>query len=113
MTLQQHISYVTNKTNMATRILYPLLNRRSKLDTRNKILLFKVALRPILSYAAPIFNDIAPTNKKKLQILQNKLLRLCLNRPHHYRTCDLHDEAGIEPINDFLERLTQRFGSSS
>lgn len=46
MTMRQHIEYVIGKTQNAVRLLYSLLHRKSKLSIENKILLFKVALRP-------------------------------------------------------------------
>jgi len=44
VTFQQHINYVVNKVAIATRIV---INRKSKLSQENKLLLYKVALRPI------------------------------------------------------------------
>lgn len=112
MTLQQHIKYVINKTNIAIRMLYSLLNRKSKMSIENKLMIYKVALRPIFTYAAPVIHGAARTNKKKLQILQNKTLRMCLNKPWHYNTEDLHQEAGIEMVDDFLTRLRDKFEAS-
>lgn len=83
------------------------------MNIENKLLIYKVALRPIFAYAAPIIHSASHTNKKKLQILQNKTLRMCLNKPWNYRTEDLHHEAGIEMVDDFLQRLKDKFDASS
>lgn len=82
------------------------------MTTENKLLIYKVALRPIFTYAAPVIHNIAHTNKKKLQIMQNKILKMCLDKPHHYRTTDLHQESGIEFVEDFLKRLKDNFEAS-
>lgn len=111
MTLQHHIKYVIRKTNMAIRMLYSMLNRRSKLSISNKILMYKIILRPMFCYAAPILNDIAVSNRNKLQVLQNKTLRMCLNKEWNFPTDELHEEAGVESVNDFIARLTTRFES--
>lgn len=112
LTLQQHINYAIDKTNNAVKILYSLLNRRSKLNTTNKLMIYKVALRPILTYAAPILSGAAPTNIQRLQTTQNKILRMCLNKPWHYPTNDIHQETGLEFVKDFLHRLSEKFESS-
>lgn len=109
MTFAAHIKYVCEKFDKAVRILYPLLNRRSRLNQNNKILLYKVALRTILSYACPIFADAANTHLKKLQVKQNKTLRMILNVTYDTTTAELHETADLETINDFFGKLTERF----
>lgn len=109
LTFQRHIQYAMEKTNKATSILYSLLNRNSTLDTDNKLLLFKVALRPIFSYGCTIFQGAARSHIKKLQVLQNKALKMCLNLPWHTRTSDVHDHAVIEMVPDYFDRIATKF----
>jgi len=111
-TMKHHIDYVINKTSIATRILYPLINRKSKLNQQNKLLLYKVALRPIMSYATPILNTVAKTHLKKLQVVQNKILKMCLDKPMRFSTSELHNEAKIEYMSVFIQRLAEKFLSS-
>lgn len=59
MTMKKHVDHVIEKTQKAIKLLYPLINRRSTLSTDNKKLIFKTALRPIYTYACPLFTDIA------------------------------------------------------
>jgi hypothetical protein len=61
--------------------MYPLINRKSSLKTKNKILLYKVGIRPILTYGAPVFSTAAKTHLKKIQTTQNKILKMILNVP--------------------------------
>lgn len=48
LTIRQHIEYAATKCQKAFQILYSLMNRRSKLNERNKLLLYKVAIRPTM-----------------------------------------------------------------
>lgn len=112
LTFAAHITYVCEKFDKAVKILFPLLNRRSRLNMSNKILLYKVALRPILTYAGPILNDIAKTHLRKLQIKQNKTLRMLLNASYETSTTELHTIAEIETIADHLTKITERFNLS-
>ena len=65
LTMKQNTEHVIEKTQKALRILYPLINRKSKLNSENKILLFKLALRPIYTYGCPIYRNMANCHKKK------------------------------------------------
>lgn len=109
LTYRQHVNYVAEKTLKAMRILYSMLNRKSKLDQSNKLLLLKVCLRPISTYAAPILVQAAKTHLRKLQVIQNKILRMILDAPWWTRTTTLHENTELEMIADFIQRLTDNF----
>lgn len=111
MTMKHHIDYVIGKTQNAVKLLYPLLHRKSKLSVDNKILLFKTALRPIYTYACPLYSSIAKTHLLKVQRLQNKILKMILDLPWHTSTTLLHDENDIELVNVFTSRLEEKFNS--
>lgn len=109
MTFGKHIDFVIDKTNKAMMLLYSLINRNSALSTDNKLLLYKVALRPIFTYGCPVYASAAITHQKKLQTIQNKLLKMCLNV--HWRTSTelVHSMADIPTVFAFIERLSSRF----
>lgn len=109
LTFKDHIQTAIAKTNAATKILYSLINRRSRLNQNSKLLLYKVALRPIITYACPIFSTASKTHLQKLQICQNKLLRTILNSPPRTTTVSIHQTAEIETITEFIHRLTVNF----
>lgn len=102
----------------ATRIFYSLLNRRSRLHLNNKLRLFRVAIRPIPTYAAPIIIHAAASHIKKLQVFQNKMLRMILDirwnpdtRRHSCNTSDMHNRAGLETIIQYMERVADNYRS--
>lgn len=112
LTFRDHINYVLEKSNVAIRTLYSMLNRKSRLQRDCKLLLYKVAIRPILTYASPVLNDVAHTHKRKLQIAQNKTLKMILDV--HWRTSTdlIHQETGIDMIEDLMNRFTLNFNNS-
>ncbi|KAG5674240.1 hypothetical protein PVAND_004220 [Polypedilum vanderplanki] len=109
LTFSRHIDYVIAKTNNAIKILYPLLCRKSKLDTNNKLLIYKLAIRPIFTYGLPALKGIADAHLKKLQVTQNKTLKMILNRSHFENTIRLHKDAGIPLVKEYIEKLTRNF----
>ena len=109
LTFKQHVRDTISKTQNIIKMLYPIIGRRSKLAINNKLLVFKQIFRPVLSYASPLIHQIAATNRKSLQIVQNKILKLMLNLPMRTATNEIHELTGIERLDTFMDRLAQRF----
>lgn len=114
---RDHIDYAVEKSGKCIKMLYSLLNRNSRLHQRNKTLTYKVIIRPIFLYALPVWCDCALTHRKRLQIFQNKILKMCLGLPWRYPTEDLHKDAEMELVQQFIDKVNLQFksrcGSSS
>lgn len=108
---KDHITNSLTKINAATRILYSLINRKSRLNQNSKILLYKTALRPIITYACPVYSTIAKTHINKLQVCQNKLLKMGLDVPWYTRTSEIHQTSNTETIPEFINKLTNSFNN--
>lgn len=89
--------------------LYPLISRRSKLSSRNKLAVFKCIVAPVVNYAMPVWGSCAETHKKKLQVVQNRLLRTILDVPYNTRISELHRTAGCKTIQERIEDSLQDF----
>lgn len=109
LTFRDHTLHVLRKSNTAVKTLYSLLNRKSKLMKDCKILLYKVAIRPIVTYAAPAINLMATFHKNKLQVSQNRLIKMILDLPWRTSTNQIHEETGMEKMTEFMNKLTQDF----
>jgi hypothetical protein len=75
----------------------------------NKILLYKTVLRPILLYASPVWGSAAETHIRKLQIVQNKTLRIIHKAPWYLTNHFIHRDLGIESIKSHVSDLSFRF----
>jgi uncharacterized membrane protein len=80
LTFASHTAKSIEKAERTFRILYSFLNRKSKLCLHNKLLLYKFFIRRILCYGFDTWFNCATTHKKKLQIVQNKCLKIIKNR---------------------------------
>jgi hypothetical protein len=109
LTFASHTAKSIKKAEMAFRILYSFLNRKSKLCIQNKLLLYKSCIRPILCYGVETWFDCAPTHKKKLQIIQNKCLKIIQNRHWRYSTAALHEETNMPRIEEFGDKIRDKF----
>ena len=92
--------------------LFPLLARDSTLSIPNKITLYKLFIRSVLTYAAPVWSNTSSSNYRCQQILQSKCLRVIGNYPRHTPIPRLHTALNVAPIRDFIYHLTDNiFGS--
>ena len=86
LTYKEHIEQTIVKAEKLLKVLHTFLHRKSKLNIKNKMLIYYSFLRPVITYATPIWKFCASTHKKRLQVLQNKILKIITNVPPWYRT---------------------------
>ena len=90
--------------------LFPLINRRSSLKPACTLLVYKTIIRPLITYACPVWGmSISSRKLNRIQILQNKILRIAVNCPWYVRNKHLHEEFGLDNIETFLRKLTKSF----
>lgn len=109
LTYGKHVDYLISKSEKLIKALYPLINRNSRLSVNNKILLLKTIFRPTFSYASPVWSGCATIHRKKLQVFQNRVLKIMLNRPRLTPTHEIHQIAGIELVQEYLDKLNLSF----
>lgn len=111
MTLNSHINRITNQVDNTIRALYPLLCRNSVTNDNTKLLVYKLYIRPILTYAAPILDKICNNKLKILETKQNKVLRMLLKIDWQSRTTteDVHKMSRINTIRDALDSINKKF----
>ena len=109
LTFTRHVNTINNKAIGLLIKLYPLLNKKSKLSIKNKLNLFNTIIRPVLSYACPAWNLISETNFNKIQVTQNKFLRLIgvyrMFTPIH----TMHKELGVEMFRNYVKIKSQNY----
>jgi hypothetical protein len=82
-TFPSHTDKSIKKSEKAFSILYSIVKRKSKLNDHNKLLFYKTCIRSILCYEVEALYHCAYTHKKRLQIIQNKCLKIIMNRHYH------------------------------
>jgi len=104
----RHIQTQRGKANGRLAQLKSLLVS-DQLHDRTKVTLYKMLIRPLLTYAAPAWAFAANTHLKKLQIFQNRVLKLISKCPRYTRMTDLHRRLNIDTIFTHIRDLTQTF----
>lgn len=111
LNFSNHIKHISVKAHQTMFRLYPLFNKRSSLSKNNKLLIYKLCIRPILTYAAPVWSKTSRNHYKKLQIVQNKCLRIIGNYPRYTKITQMHKDLQIHTIEEFILKLTTNFFS--
>ncbi|GFV65384.1 RNA-directed DNA polymerase from mobile element jockey [Trichonephila clavipes] len=76
LTFKKHIDYLSEKFWGRISLAISLIGRRSPLSLENKVILYKQILRPVITHGPPVWGAAAVTHMKKIQVMQNKILRV-------------------------------------
>lgn len=106
---QQQISKSCSKALQIKQLLYPLLKRGNNMSTKNKTLLYKSLIKPILLYAAPIWSNASKTNIKKILTFENKILRQISNAEPNESNVEIKKNLEILSIENDIHEQTLIF----
>jgi hypothetical protein len=95
LTWQAHIKAKLQQLNLQNKKYYWLLGKNSQLSAENKLLLYKIILKPVWTYGIELWGGIKPSNTKILQAFQSKTLRLITNAPWFVTNQTLHTDLRI------------------
>lgn len=108
---RQHIDDIRTRANKCLAAMYPIIGRKSILSTKNKLMLFKAIIRPVFSYASPVWCSAAISNRKKLQILQNKCLKIILKLHWRHSTAEIHERSKVQSVDAYVCSLNENFNA--
>ncbi|GFX14183.1 RNA-directed DNA polymerase from mobile element jockey [Trichonephila clavipes] len=100
LTFKKHVDYLAEKFWGRIHLAISLVGRRSPLSLENKVILCKQILRPVITYGSPVWGAAATTHMKKIQVIQNKILRVMTNAPWYVRNDVIHNDLHMEPITN-------------
>jgi hypothetical protein len=109
LTWKTHITAKKTQLTLKLRQMHWLIGRKSKLTVENKLLLYKVILKPIWTYGVQLWGCTKPSNTKIIQRLQSKILRQAFNAPWYVSNKTLHESSGIPFVADEIKRQTHTY----
>ena len=101
-----HLSMAEKKGRQAIGMLYPMIGLGNKLSLPNKLLMYKQIVRPTITYGSLVWGTAAPSHVKKLQVIQNKFLRISVNAPPRTNMARLQEELGVKTIQTFIQETS-------
>lgn len=90
LTWGSHVNQKLNEAYARLAMLYPIINRRSPLKIECSKIIYQGILRPLIMYACVIWGTTSKTNRRKIQVLQNKCLRIATDAEWYVRNEQLH-----------------------
>ena len=109
LTWVPQVRAVQQKFCAARAALFPLLCRNSCLSVDNKLLLYKMVIRPTCTYAAPVWGAIPKTAMRRLEAQQNRTVRLILDAPTYVRTKQINRDLKLPTLEECIKKLASNF----
>lgn len=109
LTWKEHIKKKRKQLDIKLKNLYWLLGRNSKLSLNNKILVYKVILKPVWTYGIQLWGTASNSNLEILQRFQSKALRVISNAPWYISNANLHKDLHIPTIREEIGRFSDKY----
>ena len=87
--------YLQDCIQRATYKIHMLAKIRSYIDFNSALTIYKTMILPIFEYGDIAYDQADIKSLDKLQTLQNRALRICINRNVHISRIRLHQECNI------------------
>jgi len=101
---KQHTIIKTRKhLNLKASQQYWILGRHSPLSLLNKMLIYKVILKPVWTYGIELWGCASSSNIEIIQRYQSKILRLIAQAPWHVTNQILHRDLRIATVREIFK----------
>jgi hypothetical protein len=108
LTCRGHIVKKRKQIFLKFKQLYWLLGRKSPSSLENKVLVYKVATKPIWTYGIEIWGCASNSSIAILQKCQSKILRSMADAPWYVSNSTLNNDLGIPFIKDVLQERSSK-----
>jgi hypothetical protein len=89
--------------------MYWLLGRKSKLSINNKLLIYKVILKPIWTYGIQLWGTTSNSNIEILERFQSKVLRLTVDAPWYVSNSVIRNGLQIPTVKEEISRFSSHY----
>lgn len=107
LTFKSHISHACKKANAVIAMMYTLINKKSHVNLKNKILIYKMIVSPIMLYAAPIWGSACKTHIDKLQRIQNRVMKIIADSDLTKTREDVAKNSNIQDVITTITTMTK------
>lgn len=114
LTFTEHTKRKTAEGRKVKGFLQPLISARSPVPLRARVTIFLAIVRSIVIYAsAAWWAFTSPTNKKTLEAVQNKALRMITRQPWFVKNNVIRRSLGVPTLNDFSVKTARKLFASA
>jgi hypothetical protein len=109
LTWHTHIFVKPKQLGLSLTKMYWLLGRKSKLSTNNKLLIYKVTLKPIWTYGIQLWGTTCNSNIEILERFRSKVLRLIVDAPWYVSNSVIRKDLGIPTVKEEISRFSSHY----
>jgi hypothetical protein len=106
LTWKKHVTTTRKHLDLKSREIYWLIGKHSPLSLSNKLLIYKVALRPIWTYGIEFWGCTAASNIDIIQRYQSKMVRSMTKAPWYVTNQTLHQDLRIPLVRTVFRERT-------
>lgn len=107
LTWETHTNNIKKIGTIAMIRLYSML-KNDRLHPRTKMIIYTSVIRPAITYASTTWGCAANTHIKKVQTIQNKILRIIMSAPWFVSNKQLHRELGVPSIRRYTKQVAKQ-----
>jgi hypothetical protein len=111
LTWHKHIFTKRKHLGITLTKLFWLLGHKSKFDLNNKLLIYKVAIKPIWTYGIQLWGTASTSNIEIMEYFQLKALRLITEAPCYVPNAVLRNDLQIPTIKEEISRLSSKYSA--
>jgi hypothetical protein len=109
LTWHTHIFAKRKQLGLSLTKMYWLLGRKSKLSTNNKLLIYKVTLKPIWTYGIQLWGTTSNSDIVILERFQSKVLRLIVDAPCYVSNSVIRKDLQISIVKEEISRFGSHY----
>ncbi|MEE9605315.1 MAG: reverse transcriptase domain-containing protein [Candidatus Scalindua sp.] len=109
----KHIEYIHQKCLKRINILKCVSGTSWGANKQTLVILYKSLIRSVLEYGSVVYDSASPSLLKKLDIVQNRCLRISCGAVSFTKTSCLEVECGIEPLSLHRNGLQMKYVARS
>ncbi|KAL1460251.1 hypothetical protein WDU94_012177 [Cyamophila willieti] len=103
LTWKHHIQMKKTQLDLKYKKMFWLLGPNSKLSIENKLLLYKMILKPVWTYGIELWGCAKPSNINIIQRFQSKTLRKMLGAPYYVSNKTIHEDLKIPFVREEIK----------
>jgi hypothetical protein len=111
LTWRNHIFIKWKQLSTTLTQMYWLLGHQSRLTTSNKLLGYKVVLKPIWTYGLQLLGMASTSNIEILERFQLKALRMITGAPSYVPNAVLRRDLHIPSVKEEIQRLSSQYST--
>lgn len=109
LTWAKHIKTKRKQLGIKFKKLHWLLNNKSKVTSENKLLIYKIMLKPIWTYGIELWGTASTSNINLIQRFQSKSLRTVVNAPWYVKNSTLHNDLMMNTVQEEIKQRSEKY----